>query len=196
MSTRLLMALFLALTGASGVCAQTGDTDWQMYGAADFGKMGGKQRQFFDAAGVIRRNNGHVEVWTKSLSEKDMDRVQRDGSDLQTKIVARAAYQKLHGYRPPLSVALKRDDDGTVVQIIMDEATANMSAVEPTVRILYDVDCPNRLFRALSMQLTVNGNPQDKETPSEWKHVAPETSVANLLKLLCAQHQDKQAAAP
>lgn len=65
---RRLVLLIAALGGVSGAYAQTSDADWQMYSGVNLGKnMGGELRSFFDAAGVNRRNDGHVEVWTKSL---------------------------------------------------------------------------------------------------------------------------------
>ena len=182
------LLLSLALTAVSCVVdAQTTDTDWRMYGATDLGNMGGSQRLFFDAAGVIRGTNGQVEVWTKTLSQEALDRSQSDKSSTQTKIMGQAIYKKLHGYQAPLSTVQKLDDD-TIMQILVDEASADLAGIAPTARILYELDCSNRRMRELSVHLFSNGKLQNQETPSEWKHVPPETPAATLFKLLCTRH--------
>lgn len=187
----------LALTCASGADAQSGDADWQMYGGVTLSKeMGGEQRSFFDAAGVVRRSDGHIEVWTKSLSVKDMDRVQGKPGDLRTKIINRVLDKQTHGYLPPFSVATSPNDKNSHLQTSMDEVTADMADIEPSARIMYELDCSNRLLRELSIQLTHNGKSQYVEKPADWKHVPPETSGFMLLKLLCAQHKDNKSAAP
>jgi hypothetical protein len=61
-----LVAL-LALAWASGAYAQSGNADWQMYGKSNLDKAHGGELLFFDAAGVVRRSDGHVEAWTKAL---------------------------------------------------------------------------------------------------------------------------------
>jgi hypothetical protein len=182
-SIRFTIAL-LAFTGS--VHAQSRGADWKMYGAADLGKMGGEQRSFFDAAGVIRRDNGHVEVWTKTLSRKALDRAESNASGAHKKIIAAAVGKKLAGYLPPLSTVGELDDD-TATQITADEAAADLGGIEPTMQILYELDCPNRLFREISLHVFLNGKLGTKETPSEWQHVPPETAAANLFKILCTK---------
>lgn len=198
MSARLLLALMLALTATSGAAAQTEDTDWQMYGTRALSKdMGGEQRTFFDAAGVVRRNDGHIEVWIKSLPVKELDRVQGRPSDLRTKIIDRV-YDKQyhHGYRPPAAVAMGTDDKGVLLEITMDEVTADMAGIQPSARLLYELDCPNRLMRPLSVELTHNGKLQAVNISFKWEHLAPETADALLFKLVCAQHKDSKPSAP
>jgi hypothetical protein len=179
------VTLILALAYISGTAyAQSRGSEWKMYGAVNFGPAGGEQRLFFDAASVVRRNIGHVEVWTNTLSQEALDDAEASKSSLHEKIVASAAEKKTGGYRPPLARVNEVDDD-SVTQIIADETAADLAGIEPTMQILYELDCPNRLLRDLSVHLFVNGKPQTKETPSEWKHVPPEGSAANLLKILC-----------
>jgi hypothetical protein len=175
----ILIAALAYISGAT--YAQSRGSEWKMYGAVNFGTAGGEQRLFFDAASVVRRNMGHVEVWTNTLSQEALDDAEASRSK---KIVDSAAEKKVGGYRPPLARVNDVDDD-TVTQIIADETTADLAGIEPTMQILYELDCPNRLLRDLSVHLFVNGKPQTKETPSEWKHVPPEGSTANLLKILC-----------
>jgi hypothetical protein len=183
--TALGVTLMLALACISGTTyAQSGGSDWKMYGAVNFGTAGGEQRLFFDAASVVRRNLGHVEVWTNTLSREALVDAETGKSSLHEKIVDSAAEKKIGGYRPPLA-RVNELDDNTATQIIADETAADLAGIEPTLQILYELDCPNRLVKDLTVHLFVNGKPQTKETPSEWKHVPPEGSAANLLKILC-----------
>jgi len=183
--TTLGVTLMLALECISGTTyAQSRGSEWKMYGAVNFGTAGGEQRLFFDAASVVRRNLGHVEVWTNTLSQEALDDAESSTNSLHEKIVDGAAEKKIGGYRPPLA-RVNELDDHTVTQIIGDETAADLAGIEPTMQILYELDCPNRLLRDLSVHLFVNGKPHTQETPSEWKHVPPEGSAANLLKILC-----------
>ena len=185
--TALGVTLILALAYLSGTTyAQSADSEWKMYGGVNFGTAGGEQRLFFAAASVVRRNVGHVEVWTTTLSQKALDDAETSKSALQEKILYTAAEKKIGGYRPPLARVNELDDD-TVTQIIADETAADLAGIEPTMQILYELDCPNRLLRDLSVHVFVNGKPQTKETPSEWKHVQPKRSAANLLKIVCTR---------
>jgi hypothetical protein len=185
-SRRGLVAM-LALAGISGAYAQTGDSDWKLYSAADFGKRGGKVALFFDAAGVIRSDNGHVKVWTKGLPRKALDRAENPASSTAKSILAFAAQRLAHGYQPPFSSVIELDQNA-LIGITADEATANLAGIEPTTQFLYELDCTNRLVRELSIHLLLDGKIQNQETPSEWQHVPPETAVATLLTLLCVQH--------
>lgn len=186
---RRLIAL-LAFAGISGAYGQTGDTDWQEFGTEDFGKGGhlGVVVLFFDAAGVIRRDNGHVEVWTKGLSQKALVRARNNpGSRVDRKIIDHATGKKVQKYRPPLSTVHELDDD-KVMELLIDEAEANVADIVPKMKTLYELDCPNRLLRALSTAILLDGEPHYQETPREWRHVAPESSASNLLKFVCTQH--------
>jgi hypothetical protein len=67
----------------------------------------------------------------------------------------------------------------------LDEAVANIGDVEPTMRTLFELDCGNRLIRAVSAYGVFEGKQISRNTPSEWAHIPPETGSANLLKALC-----------
>src|SRR5690242_20309120 len=104
--------LIVALAYISGATyAQSRGSEWKMYGAVNFGTAGGEQRLFFDAASVVRRNMGHVEVWTNTLSQEALDDAEASRSSLHEKIVDSAAEKKIGGYRPPLARVNDVDDD-------------------------------------------------------------------------------------
>jgi hypothetical protein len=186
MKTVALVAL-LALAGVSAADAQTGDTDWKQYGAADFGKNGGLLVMFFDAAGLIHRSNGHVEVWTKGLSRKAIDRALSASSPMHKKIFDVAEHRITAMDRPLLSTIVELDKY-QMADVLMNEVAANVANIDATERIMYELDCPNRMVRELSGMFVLDGKPGSQDTPQEWKHISPETAVATLFKLICGQH--------
>jgi hypothetical protein len=180
---RRLVAL-LAFAGISGIYAQTGDSDWQEYGLSKVDKL--SVFLFFDAAGIVRRGSDHVEVWTKALSLKALDRADTTAST--GKKILKFFNQRLaRHYRPPIA-ALMELDRKKLIEVMMDEAAANVGDIEANARVLYELDCTNRLLRELSTYAVLDGKTQYKDTPDEWRHVPPETIGANLLKLACTQH--------
>jgi hypothetical protein len=181
-----LSALTLGLTTISCAYAQGADADWKMYGTFDLANVGGMQDVFFDAANVVRKDGGQVEVWTKTLSVKALKSFDSAPASLHQK-VAETAVQKLRaGYRPPIS-KMTELDDGATTAIIALEVIADLAVIEPTTRILYEFDCPNRLVRELSTHVLFDGKLQTQDTPAAWKHVAPETLIAELLKIVCTR---------
>ena len=144
----------LALAGMSGAYAQTSDTDWRDYGAADFGKNGGSLVMFFDAAGVIHRSNGRVEVWTKGLPRKAIDRLLSPSSTMHKKIFDVAEHRVTVGDRPPISTIIDLDKNELTL-VLVSEAAANVGSIEATERILYELDCPNRMSRELSAMIVL-----------------------------------------
>lgn len=184
-TTARLVAL-LALAGASAY-AQTGDPAWKQYGAADFGKNGGLLVLFFDAAGLIHRSNGNVEVWTKGLPRKAIERALSASSPMHKKIFDVAEHRITAMDRPLLSTSVELDKY-QMADVLINEVAANVANIDATERIMYELDCPNRMVRELSEMFVIDGKPGSQDTPQEWKHISPETAVATLFKLICGQH--------
>jgi hypothetical protein len=175
------LVAMLALAGTSVVYAQSGETNWQQYGWSRLGTL--NVILFFDAAGIIRRDNGHVQVWTKALSAAALDHA----INTDRKIFESAKQKVVQRYRPPITAVMELDSEKRT-QVILDETAANFGSIEAANRVLYELDCTNRLLRELSIRLLVNGKLRSKDTPIEWRHVSPETVAADLLKLACTQH--------
>jgi hypothetical protein len=69
---------------------------------------------------------------------------------------------------------------------IAHEETANISHIQLCARILYEINCSERMLRELSISVqTDDGKEGSREKPTEWKHVPPEGNGASLLKILC-----------
>ena len=155
--------------------AQT-DADWKLYGAAS---IGGTVWCFYDANGLVREPGNQIRVWTKCLPGVD-DKKPTD------EMVNDAAYKIMHGYVPPI-VVVAGMMLGQVSDVVSYEEIANLGDIEPKGRIFYEIGCPERMIRELSIDIRTKDKFGSSDTPSEWKHVAPETNADHLLKILCAK---------
>jgi hypothetical protein len=97
------VAGLLLVVGATTGLAQTG-SDWKMYGTASISEP---HICFYDAKGITRTPASLVRVWTKCLSQQDLEKVDIK-QDYSGKIVENAANKITRGYLPPLALL---DDD-------------------------------------------------------------------------------------
>jgi hypothetical protein len=171
--------LLLMLVLSRAAVGQSTDVDWKFYGTASLGKSD-NETTFYDSKGVIRRLDGHIEVWTKGLHERDIQRVENSDK----KHVERVATKLLTGYEPPYATVATVDRD-LKITLMQLEDVANNAQVNPTMRMLIEIDCGAQMFRWLSVYLSMGGKKGFSETPSEWQHIGPETNAIVLKKLLC-----------
>jgi hypothetical protein len=142
---------------------------------------------FYDANSTERdARNGHVQVWTKCMDQKDMDNFDRK-SDLHKKIIQAVVEKIAKGYVPPYAVIDKSVDFDIAMNIILREQFADLSYVQPFARILYELDCPAKMSRELSVSVRTRKSDryENEDTPSGWTHTLPEGNGANLNKVLC-----------
>jgi hypothetical protein len=175
---RIVFASTLALMFASAGYAA--DVDWKMYGGAS---VAGPSFCFYDANGVTRTSSSYIRVWTKCLTQKDLEGVNMD-DDVGKRIVDLAARKMIAGYVPPI-VAVHGMDFNQAVTVIQHEETANLSAIEPQAQFFLELNCSKRMMRRLSTSIHANGQSGFQNKPSEWEYVPPEGNVATLLKVLC-----------
>jgi hypothetical protein len=160
----------------SAMCAAKAQADpnWQLHGTTS------NERCFYDSAGVQRRPDSLVRTWVKCLSQSEMDGIDIK-QDYTGKIFNQAAEKVTRGYVPPLAIVAHYSSDDAIF-IIAAEQIADISFLEPTARIFYELNCQERMLRELSIS-TRNGNASNKAR--SWSYAAPETNGDRLLKLLC-----------
>jgi hypothetical protein len=159
------------------------NVDWKMYGGvAD----AGQSVCFYDRNGLVKQPDGHIRVWTKCLPRKELDAAPR-GKKFGSKIVENAATKFRLGYVPPIA-SLENMNTDQRVDVITYETTADISDVEPQATIFYELNCPQRMMRELSINLHVNGKRGSSDKPGDWKYVPPEGNGARLLSILCPLH--------
>jgi hypothetical protein len=161
----------------AGLFAQSPDVDWHFFGGT---KIHGKAvDQFYDGKSLVKRPGGHIEVWTKGLPQSQIDARRLDKASTD-----RIAGKMITGYMPPIALVVDLNQDQQS-QILIEEDIANGAQIQPTMRMLGELDCAGHLVRWLSIYAVDDGKETFSNTPSEWMHVAPETSGAMLLKILC-----------
>ena len=170
----------LSVAGASTVSAQGTDVDWKLYGGAP---VGGESLCFYDAMGLTRQPDGHIRIWTKCLLKADLDAVDI-AKDFDGRIVKAAAEKVARYYVPPISKT-RNVDVNEATAITGYEEIADIAAPQPQTRIFYELNCPDRMTRELSMEFHINGQAAFVDKPREWSYVAPEGNGAALLKILC-----------
>jgi hypothetical protein len=62
------------------------------------------------------------------------------------------------------------------------EEIANISSIEATAVIFYELGCSEQMLRELTVKFGDRGG---SNKPLEWKYIAPETNGARLFKMLC-----------
>jgi hypothetical protein len=167
--------VFLFADGSASLAQGLG-VDWKLYGGAN---VGGESLCFYDAKGLIQQPTGHLRVWTKCVSKGEVDAIfDKDGDK---RIIEATAEKVMSGYVPPIAGIQNVD----LMVITAYEEVADMAALQPQSRIFYELNCPDRMLRELSIDLNVDGRIGSRNKPSDWKYVSPETNGAALLKILC-----------
>jgi hypothetical protein len=74
------------------------------------------------------------------------------------------------------------------MQITEYEEIANIGSIEPHAKIFYELNCPERMSRELSIYFQADGKSGSFDKPSDWKYIPPEGNGSRLLKILCQKH--------
>jgi hypothetical protein len=156
------------------------DADWRIYG---FAKTDGEEALFYLSSDVRPQADGRIQFWVKGLDWHQIDTI-FNSPEPDKSLAERAAKKVLAGYVAPYAVTHNVSQDEHV-NLIVAEEIANEAKLQPITRILYELDCKQRLLRELSMEFTINGKQQFSKTTNEWTHIAPETNGAVLEAVLC-----------
>ncbi|MGU7844013.1 hypothetical protein ACV22V_31700 [Burkholderia sp. AW33-5] len=69
--------------------------------------------------------------------------------------------------------------------ITVDEEIADLDVFQPQASIFYELDCPQKMIRQLSVSINSGGKRGIRDTPGDWMYASPEGNAAALLELLC-----------
>lgn len=170
----------MSVASAIASIAYAADVDWKMYGGA---AVAGAEICFYDAMGVVRTPDGYLRIWTKCLSQQDMENIDIK-HDFGGTILENTARKVARYYVPPIAAA-EDIDVNQAMAITQYEETANISSIKPHTRIFYELNCSQKMLRELSMSIDVNGQRGSLNSPGDWKFIPPEGNGASLLKILC-----------
>jgi hypothetical protein len=177
--------LAVGIVFAAALRAQMHSSDWKFYSTSGAdGTITSNLMVFYSNSEIRRLAAGHIQVWTKGLPADEVtaafNSITKD-SEFAGRVVKKL--DSAH-YKPPYGRVRKLTDD-LVMDITAWEEVANDDTIAPRMRVLFEIDCPNRMSRELSIWLMINGKAQSDEKPSRWQHIAPETNDGVLATLLC-----------
>jgi hypothetical protein len=73
-----------------------------------------------------------------------------------------------------------------ITAIITFEEVATLAHIDQKARSFVEVNCHDKMVRALSSSMWVNGRMKSHSSGlSNWGHIPPESNVSNLHKILC-----------
>ena len=177
-----ILALILyAFIGATSGSALAQEVDWKFYGGAPTDD--GANECFFDVNGVAHGADKYIRVWTKCLIQKDMDDIDI-AKEYGGTILDNTAKKISNYYIPPIAKINPIDGD-QAMQITMYEEIADISHLQPRTKIFYEINCPDKTLRELSIYVKIGNKIGFVDTPGKWKYIAPESNGSKLAKLLC-----------
>ena len=111
-------------------------------------------------------------------------------SDLGKTIVANSAEKVARSYVPPIAMVDKSIDFDKSMGITGYEETANVSYIEPVARIFYEINCSEGMLQELSISVRdKSGKRGNRNKPTDWKYISPESNAARLQTILCPARQ-------
>ena len=177
-----LLAMFFIY--ASALQAQSESADWKFLSTSGENKDAMPDLLVFYLNNDVKRlPSGHIEVWTKGLSTKEVT-VAFNKIRKHEAITDRIAKKLKEHYDPPYARIHKLTDDDRM-GITAWEEFANEANMSPQMRILFELDCPGKMIRELSIWRMIHGKSQSSDTATEWSRIAPETNGSALSLLLC-----------
>ena len=165
--------------GTLGLQAQTKPLDWKLYG---FRKVSSDQMElFYERSQIKHVQTGYVLVWTMELSTEEIEAARRAmGKDLIDRVERKVAAN----YVPPYG-RIKELRHDEMITVISSEEIANDAEIQPRARLLYELDCPGRMYRERSIYTASDGTTRTPDTTSRWQLLAPQTGAASLITLVC-----------
>jgi len=182
MKNTLFIAFVLITIFLNGAKAQGGD--WKFYGSSDLSKSE-TVIAFYDAESIERLSDGHVRVWTKTISLSEVERI------MKLEQVSDKAERKIKaGYGPPyiLSNPKPKPSFDSNMKIIVWEEAANYDAIKSKIKVFYELNCKKNKILYLSItRYKYDGGSETRSTIDEWINISPKSSAETLHTILCRQ---------
>jgi hypothetical protein len=137
--------------------------------------MGGQAHLSFYNSSDIQRNKSTFRVWTKGLDANATNRAM-DTTTLDEKSLSVAAEKIASGYSSPLT----RTGEVEANVAVLAEAIANLDTIEPSARVLIELDCARQQFRDLYEYFRIGDTIGTRDQPREWRHIPQKQAHTNL----------------
>jgi len=158
--------------------------DWKFYGSSDLSRSE-SVIAYYDAESIERLSDGHVRMWTKTISLSEVERI------MKLEEVSDKAERKIKaGYGPPYILSNPKPEpsfDSTMKIIVWEEA-ANYDAIKSIKKVFYELNCTKKKIRNLSMtSYKSDGRPETRTKINEWISISPNANTETLHNILCRQ---------
>ncbi|MGD0022693.1 MAG: hypothetical protein ABSC54_10370 [Smithellaceae bacterium] len=141
----MLLILVLGYKEASGA-------DWKYFGGATLPK---KELviAYYDDESIEYLPAGNVRVWTKSVSPSEIGKMAQ-----KKEVIEKAAKKVVQAYFPPYCLLnpYPKTSYDDYMNIIGWEEAANHDEIKPRARILFEIDCKEKMIRTLSTTIYEN----------------------------------------
>lgn len=172
------------------VCLLTGfradvlRASWKYAGAALPENGNGHTLAFFDAETVEYLSNGDVKVWVKTIDTSDVDGLVAREKTIMTK----AAEKTARSYYPPYFLS-NPDPDASAdacIEMILWEEAANHADVKPRAKMLYEINCRERMIQTVSaITYKSDGTTTFASDFDRWSPIPPDSTGDVLRRILC-----------
>jgi hypothetical protein len=178
----------LLVLAAFGTATAANAPDWRYAGYTEVN--GAPHHLFFDADSVTVTSGKTIRVWTKAISQKNLDVPRKDEDPA---FADRSARKLSSGYTPrflQLPSVQKKYPDKTALRELAGrftryETKANSPVVPDALRMYFEIDCSGQ--RILLLQ-AFDERGQQGEIRPDWQFIAPDTNAQWLSMMLCARN--------
>lgn len=163
------------------------EAQWAYYGASIYNKN--KICVFYETNNIKFTQNNYIRVWSKAIYNSKINKYfnkQRLPKSPKGKLppAAEGTARKIAAhYVPPYERLFKLTQEQRF-DIIFDEEYAMLPEANTLMRILFEFDCQNQMYRILSV---VTSSKSYSTPNSAWNFIPPESNISTLSKLVCPQ---------
>lgn len=162
--------------------AEAQGAEWKFIGGLTL-LEGVEALAFYDTETVAYKSSGNIRVWIKEITQPEAKRVMKKE---EKQIVERSAKKLASGYFPPYSLANLKTSFDEAVDIIAWEELANSSQIKARAKILFEINCKEKMIRSISVTVFKNaGGVASSQNPGEWSYISPESNGETLQRILC-----------
>jgi hypothetical protein len=158
--------------------------DWKFIGGTLLKKTSGETLAYYDPESVQYLPNGNVRVWIKAVDASEVDRLLAK----EKAIIETTAEKVANGYYPPYVLSNPKPERSfdTYMEIVAWEEAANHAAIKPRAKLLYEINCKERMIQTLSaVSYETDGTTASTSDAGQWNYISPESNSETLQKILC-----------
>jgi hypothetical protein len=166
------------------IVSEASAADWKFIGDTLFKKSSGATLAYYDPDSVQYLPNGNIRVWIKAVDASEVDRLLAK----EKAIVKTTAEKVTNGYYPPYVLSNPKPEPSfdTYMEIVAWEEAANHAETKPRAKLLYEINCKERIIQILSGVAYKNdGTTASTSSAGQWNHISPESNGETLQKILC-----------